>query len=568
LEEIKITDSLKYYLFNNQQALKNENQYINQIINAITLKSNPIIPARTYHVSISKKDGTIYSASKGDLYSIRKSGITKILFKNQSLAAQSLAFWKDNLLIGTLNKGLLMLDQAGHFTELNKNAKTNNKIILDCKVRNDTAFIYEPGYIELIDLNTNISIQTITIPPTAQGSIYNFIIENDYINITTSKKVYNFKLVPNKIKNVPLYILEATYSANGNSNMLVANIPDNAEFIEVRVSSPYYNLRDNINIQYTLKYSGNEKWESIPYTNKPIRLYPTKSGDYEFICRLQMNDQSITDNDIKLKFNKKKAYWQTALFISTATICILLIIYSLYKRTVKSVNKKNAQLIYQLNLENQLIESSITSIKAQMNPHFIFNALNTIQSFIYNNEKNNASNYLGRFSGLIRSILDFSQKSKIPLNEEINLIENYCFLESKRFIENELIVTIEIEKNIETETIQIPPLLIQPFIENSFKHGLFHKEGQKTLLIHLKMEEALKKLIVTIDDNGIGRVLSREINKKNPKQSGFGIKANEKRIELINKIHPGSVSICFTDKYDDNGNSIGTKVIIEILTTT
>jgi LytS/YehU family sensor histidine kinase len=235
---------------------------------------------------------------------------------------------------------------------------------------------------------------------------------------------------------------------------------------------------------------------------------------------------------------------------------------------VKSVNKKNAQLIYQLNLENQLIESSITSIKAQMNPHFIFNALNTIQSFIYNNEKSNASNYLGKFSGLIRSILDFSQKSKIPLNEEINLIENYCFLESKRFNENELLVTIEIEKSIDIENIQIPPLLIQPYIENSFKHGLFHKEGQKTLLIHIKMEELSKKLIITIDDNGIGRVLSREINEKNPKQSGFGIKANEKRIELINKMQPGSVSICFSDKYDDNGNSLGTTVKIEILINT
>jgi hypothetical protein len=82
------------------------------------------------------------------------------------------------------------------------------------------------------------------------------------------------------------------------------------------------------------------------------------------------------------------------------------------------------------------------------------------------------------------------------------------------------------------------------------------------------MEEPLKNLIVTIDDNGIGRVLSREINEKNPKQSGFGIKANEKRIELINKMHPGSVSIFLIDKYDDHGNSIGTKVIIEISTTT
>jgi len=82
------------------------------------------------------------------------------------------------------------------------------------------------------------------------------------------------------------------------------------------------------------------------------------------------------------------------------------------------------------------------------------------------------------------------------------------------------------------------------------------------------MEEPLKNLIVTIDDNGLGRVLSREINEKNPKQSGFGIKANEKRIELINKMHPGSVSIFFIDKYDDHGNSIGTKVIIEISTTT
>lgn len=194
-----------------------------------------------------------------------------------------------------------------------------------------------------------------------------------------------------------------------------------------------------------------------------------------------------------------------------------------------------------------------------MNPHFIFNALNSIQEqFMYGN-KVIANEQMGNFTSLTRQILTVSGKKKIPLSTEVDILNKYLELEKMRF-DNDFTYSISIDDTIDDEYTEIPPMLIQPFVENSIKHGLLHKEGNKTLSIHFSLDADEEFLICTIEDNGIGRKKSEAIKTKNNHNS-FSTESVAQRLQLINNTND---SMRYFDLIDKNGQATGTKVILKI----
>ncbi len=214
----------------------------------------------------------------------------------------------------------------------------------------------------------------------------------------------------------------------------------------------------------------------------------------------------------------------------------------------------------QLDIQNQLKKNQLTAIQSQMNPHFVFNALNTIQGFIYDNDKVNAGIYLGKFSELIRNTLEYSSKDYILLADEIKLLTNYLDLEKARF-GDDLTVLFNIHVKLDPDLLMIPTMMIQPFIENAMKHGLLHIKGKKILKIDFELSDA-NFIKITIDDNGIGRERSKQlaINRKN--NTGFGNMAIQTRIDLINNLNNSKIETKIIDKIDSRGNAAGTSVIL------
>lgn len=213
--------------------------------------------------------------------------------------------------------------------------------------------------------------------------------------------------------------------------------------------------------------------------------------------------------------------------------------------------------------QRQVNDITFSALRSQMNPHFIFNALNTIQSYVYSNDKRSASNYLGKFSELIRKILDNSNKQKITLGEEIHVLQLYIDIEKARFGDT-FHAVIETDPNLDTEDVFVPPMLIQPYAENAIKHGLLHHAGEKKLLIRMGKSTDEKYIDIIIDDNGIGREKSIEINKKRTGHHSFANAANEKRIDLINQLHDKKTRLEIIDKKNTDGTAAGTTVIISI----
>ena len=227
----------------------------------------------------------------------------------------------------------------------------------------------------------------------------------------------------------------------------------------------------------------------------------------------------------------------------------------------KSKNQKLVTL--KETADKELAELKITSLRSQMNPHFIFNSLNAIKQYIISNEKQNAVYYLNKFSKLIRKILTPTSEKEISLAEELETMELYINIENIRF-NNEIKFSLEVEKNINLNTIKIPALILQPFLENAIWHGLSSKKGDKSLTIIVEKPNDIF-IKISIEDNGIGRKKSAALQgKKVYKKDSIGIKLTEERLGNFAKEYKNDYSIAFTDLHDEFKSPLGTRVCIKI----
>ena len=234
-------------------------------------------------------------------------------------------------------------------------------------------------------------------------------------------------------------------------------------------------------------------------------------------------------------------------------ILILLVTAFLVYRSNKAKNKANKLLI-------------LKSLRAQMNPHFIFNSLNSVNSFISKNDERAANRYLSDFSRLMRDVMENSQEDFIPLSKEIDILEVYLKLENHRF-KDKFDYSFTVDKSINTEDTLIPPMLIQPYIENAVWHGLRYKEEKGFLKVDISQKE--NDIIITIEDNGIGRKKSQELKTENQKsQQSTGIKNIDSRLKIIEDIFKTKLDVTIEDanKNEKSGTIVTVKVHQENLT--
>lgn len=213
--------------------------------------------------------------------------------------------------------------------------------------------------------------------------------------------------------------------------------------------------------------------------------------------------------------------------------------------------------------DKELAEMKISALRSQMNPHFIFNSLNSIKRYIIDNEKENAVYYLNKFSKLIRKILSASMEKEISLAEELETMELYVNIENIRF-DNSIDFSINIDDTMNANSIKVPSLILQPFLENAIWHGLSLKKEDKSLVMNLE-KEGDSYLNIHIIDNGIGRVRSAEIkSKKVHQRTSVGIKLTKERLSLFSKQFKNNYRLNIIDLLDENNEAKGTMVNLKI----
>ena len=224
-------------------------------------------------------------------------------------------------------------------------------------------------------------------------------------------------------------------------------------------------------------------------------------------------------------------------------------------------NQRVRQL--QNDFEQKLAETEMTALRAQMNPHFIFNCLNSIKLYTLKNDPATAANYLTRFSRLIRLVLENSRSEKVTLADELEILEIYLEMEAMRF-KNKVKYQIEVSENIDAQYIEIPPLLLQPYVENAIWHGLMHKKagGKVEIKVELLDEETLQ---ISISDDGVGRAEASKLKSKSAtRDKSFGMKMTSERISLINQLYKSKTNVKIEDLVDSEGIPAGTRVVIAI----
>ncbi|MEO7310331.1 MAG: histidine kinase [Chitinophagaceae bacterium] len=346
----------------------------------------------------------------------------------------------------------------------------------------------------------------------------------------------------------------------------IINMPQHGDYVfeyyQNNLSFSYlavdFKLGTSIQYRYQLKgfdtsflYAGNQR--TARYTNLP-------AGNYTFSVETSINgkDWYATANPIQFKIGK--AFWKTWVFILAMSALLAGILFLVFLFRVRKVRR---QEVVKRDFESKIAQVRMNLLRTQMNPHFLFNSLNSINSFILKNDRQNASGYLTKFSRLMRLILDNSRNEWVALDSEIKSIELYVQLEALRF-NHAFAYTIQTDKDLDTENILLPPMLIQPYIENAIWHGLmYRKEPGGLLKVHLSQQN--NTLRVTINDNGVGRAAATALKSKSAlQQKSYGMKITAERMNIVNETYHINAQASVTDLFDDQGNPAGTEVALTV----
>ena len=339
------------------------------------------------------------------------------------------------------------------------------------------------------------------------------------------------------------------------------------------LSNLYHRLnRNDSAYHYLLEYTALK--DSIQNMQFLIKLNNYKKAAEDEKKKAQLGFL-IRDNKIKQQQLKQQTVFKNFLFVLLLTL-LLTGIFVFRNLNLKRKNEKLQQQqkeqqwkVKELESENrhvelqkQSAELEMQALRAQMNPHFIFNSLSSINHFILKNESKTASNYLTRFSRLIRMVLINSQKPLITLQDELEMLRIYLDMERLR-VKNSFDYVISFINEIDADAVFVPPLILQPFCENALWHGLMHKEGHGSLNIDLSMENNILQCVIT--DDGIGRAKAAELKSKSAeREKSLGLQITTQRLALLNQNKNEQTFYTIDDILDEHKNIAGTKVILKI----
>jgi two-component sensor histidine kinase len=554
LSKVKLTASLKKYLF--------EKNYSENI--ALQEEFKDAIENRRQVLHYSRCNTVNYDSSSHKIYAIFKSGLTLIendssntvLYEGKPISAACIIQYNKEAYVGTFDIGLLIIGNK-KTVNISQNSGLVSNIILKIKKFDNRLYLIEPGYVQIFDLKSQKITNTIPIPAEINGSVYDFYKEDDDLFLALKDWEYSLSLSEIKVDLPEAYLLSVSNTNKGNEIEANAELYYNENAIQFTLASPSYINPEATYFMYQLIGTNDSNWKTLSGPPFTVSYASLKPGEYYFKAYAVNFQGERSKTTLNFKFTIKNPWWLQWWFVILFVLLVIGIsslFISIYFRGLK---RRDRYVIEKLTLQNELRKSLLKTIVTQMNPHFIFNAMNTIQSFVYKNDKRSVSNYMGKFSELIRKILDTSNINSISLKEEIEILELYLDLEKARF-DSDFSVNLQIGADLDLENIQIPPMFIQPCIENAIKHGLFHKSGVRHLKVSIDYDDAQKEYIrIEIDDDGIGRDRSREINKTlYANHKSFAGSAMESRVVLINQTLEKKISLFVIDKEEQSGTTV------------
>lgn len=555
------------------------------------------------------KEGSYFIAHRNGvaLFDTENGDLENNIFENKDFLAYDVHLQNNFLYVAGFPSGLLRLNLSTKEVKIfrekenGKNLSSNNLMAI-VPIHEDTLAIGTyGGGLSLFNLKT----ETFTNYSEANGlrnnSVYG-IIQDDNNNLWLSTNIGISKLYSDrkKIKNYDLPIqlqsLEFNEDAflkasNGNfyfgginginffkpEEVISNNTPPKAKVNEMIVDGINYNIQNGE--QISLSYKANDisfiigaqqvsvpektifrymlvglenEWRERKFTDQ-INYYNLPSGSYTFTIKA-CNEDGLCDSTAKtIQFEINSPIYKRWWFL---TLIIILLVSGIIAFFRYRTNNLRAEYLA------KMTNAELRALRIQMNPHFIFNSLNSIQYYVLNSDSKTAYKYLTKFSSLMRKTLQHSKENYLPLSDELDALKIYLDLENMR-LEGSLKSTISVDGQIDTDKTLIPTLFLQPFVENAIIHGLLPKEGYRQ--ISLVIKSLTKGFSCTIKDNGIGRKAARELNKnRNRSHKSTALEAIESRIKILNA--NGNIKIGMEIKDIFNGDiPAGTEIVLTVV---
>ncbi|MCF8298837.1 MAG: histidine kinase [Saprospiraceae bacterium] len=511
---------------------------------------------------IQDKNGVIWISTIKSLYSYSKGKLINHAEENQVYGSRitNLKVFKDFIVIATTTNGLLF-KKGNLLKRISEEDGLTGSVIKSLYIDNDSTIWVgtNRGLSKIVFNNVKEFDYDITSFSTIDGlpaqEINDIKKHRDKIYLATENGIISFNSENLEKSNISprifmeFLIVNDTDTINGN-DLVFKNYQNNIAFYYKAIA-----FKNNGKVTYSYKLEGQD--QNPVKTNGLMARYPElPPGNYTFSVKASYDGIQFS-KAVTVKFEIRKHWTQTILFKIGLVVLLISIFILITILLLKSQRKKHEN-------KRKILLSEQKALRMQINPHFFFNSLGSIQRFIVNNNAEVAQSYLTEFSSLIRLVLENSKHNFVFMDNEIELIRLYLELEKKRFLQK-IDFEVEIAEDVMAREIKIPPLLIQPIVENAIWHGIMPKNTEGKIKVSFSMyNEKESLLLCKISDNGIGMKKSAEINQRRGKHYvSTGLKNVEERIDLINKVFKTNMKMSFIDLYEGS-ESAGTEVHMTI----
>ena len=390
--------------------------------------------------------------------------------------------------------------------------------------------------------------------------IFQILCDDNKVYFATSNGIYILKvdaidpILP--ATNLPFYftsIKTFNYDSVGVSSI---EVPFNDRNINIAFDAINFTYGSSIEYYYRFK-NQSENWQKI--NGKELQFQSLSSGNYDLELRAEIPDLQRNSKILSLNILVQKPWYQRKLTIILAVVLGLVLLYLLLRRQAARIQKKEAlkreQAIHIMELEH-------TALRSQMNPHFIFNCLTSIQHLIVSDKNDEANDYLVEFANIVRKSLEYSDTPSISISEEKQYLEDYLSLELLRFT-GQFTYEVTVAENIDSKNIFIPPMLLQPIAENAVKHGVTKLVGNKGL-IKIHFEKEVNSIKCTITDNGVGRQAQKQLSSIAKGKKSYGLEFVKKRLESEITTQRKQEVFIINDILNADGQIEGTEVILRL----
>lgn len=506
--------------------------------------------------------GALWVGTATGVKEVTPSGVRDLKWRGNSITASAMVFEGGSLWLTSSQHGILELRDGAVVREIGEKEGLLSREVRGLRVKRGKLYANLGKVIQVLDLETGkwkLFDETDGLSGTV---IADFAVLDSVLCLTAGHDIRLISLYHSPTPSIPPLIRFTDFLVNAEAQSLTSfsDLSPSQNQVEFHFIGSSFRHLGQLRYAYRLVGAGEDWRETLP-GQRSVRYSSLKPGEYRFEVKALVGE-GLQSAPLQHAFSISPPLYLRWWFILLCSLALVGVVALIFLARIRGINRQNAIRNEKQLIERDLVDSRLTALRSQMNPHFIFNALNSIQEFILLNERRLAGKFLGKFAELMRTYLNHSRKKSVLLSDEISALKLYLELEQLRFGDS-FTYFIEVDESLSPDILSIPSLLIQPYVENALKHGLLHLKDDRRLW--LRFRKAGNVLVCEVEDNGVGRKAAAELHvARSPRHESYATEATYSRLELLNLGRDLDIGILIEDLEDGAGKASGTLVALRI----